>query len=201
MNLTELVTIAEYIGIITFAFSGVAVGIKAKMDIFGIMVLGFVTALGGGLIRDILLNNVPIALTSNFYFIITLVSIGFAITLLPLKVSIRNSVIHAADAIGTGAFAVTGVVIGSNEMLNWVPCLALGMVTATGGGVLRDILASRIPKVLSTQLNATGSLIGGSVTLLLIPYDLELAVLVGAICTAVIVWIGHKGWLSVPSLH
>ena len=86
-------------------------------------------------------------------------------------------------------------------MLNWVPCLALGMVTATGGGVLRDILASRIPKVLSTQLNATGSLIGGSVTLLLVPHDFELTVLVGAVCTAVIVWIGHKGWLSVPSLH
>ena len=80
------------------------------MDIFGLMVLGFVTAQGGGLVRDILLNNVPIALTSNLYFVITLISIGFAITLLPLKVSIRNSVIHAADAIGTGAFAVTGVI-------------------------------------------------------------------------------------------
>ncbi|HIE84825.1 MAG TPA: TRIC cation channel family protein [Dehalococcoidia bacterium] len=100
MNLTELVNIAEQIGIVTFAFSGVAVGIKAKMDIFGIMVLGFVTALGGGLIRDVLLNDVPIALTSNLYFILTLISTGFAITLLPLKVSIGNSAIHAADAIG-----------------------------------------------------------------------------------------------------
>jgi len=201
LNLTELVNIAEQIGIVTFAFSGVAVGIKAKMDIFGIMVLGFVTALGGGLIRDVLLNDVPIALTSNLYFILTLISTGFAITLLPLKVSIGNSVIHAADAIGTGAFAVTGVMIGSNEMFSWAPCLALGMVTATGGGILRDILASRIPKVLSTQLNATGSLIGGSVTWLLIPHDLELAVLAGAVCTAVIVWVGHKGWLSMPSLR
>jgi uncharacterized membrane protein YeiH len=80
--------------------------------------LDFVTALGDGLIRDVLLNDVPIALISNLYFIITLISIEFAITLLPLKVSIRDSVIHAADAIGTDAFAVTGVVTRSNEMLN-----------------------------------------------------------------------------------
>jgi uncharacterized membrane protein YeiH len=82
------------------------------------MVLGLVTALGDRLIRDVLLNDVPIALISNLYFIITLISIEFATALLPLKVSIRDSVIPAADAIGTDAFAVIGVVIGSNEILN-----------------------------------------------------------------------------------
>jgi|TARA_B110000196_G_scaffold131082_1_gene113561 uncharacterized membrane protein YeiH len=82
------------------------------------MVLGLVTALEDRLIRDVLLNDVPIALISNLYFIITLISIEFATALLPLKVSIRDSVIPAADAIGTDAFAVIGVVIGSNKMLN-----------------------------------------------------------------------------------
>jgi len=201
LNLTELVNIAEQIGVITFAFSGVAVGIKARMDVFGLLILGLITALGGGLIRDVLINDIPVAFTNNRYFIVALISTGFALTLLPLKISIRNSVIHAADAIGTGAFAVTGVVIGSNEALSWAPCLVLGMVTATGGGVLRDILASRIPKVLNAQLNATGSLIGSSITYFLISGDVQLAVIVGAVCTAVIVWIGHKGWISVPSLH
>ena len=81
--------------------------------------MDFVTALGDGLIRDVLLNDVPIALISNLYFIITLISFEFAITLLPLKVSIRDSVIHAADAIGTDASdLVTTPATRSNEMLN-----------------------------------------------------------------------------------
>ena len=78
----------------------------------------------------------PVAFTDNHYFLAALISTRFA---------------------------VTGVVIGSNEMLSWAPCIALRMVTVTGGGILLDILASRISKVLSTQPNVSGSLIGRSV--------------------------------------
>ncbi|MDG1839969.1 MAG: TRIC cation channel family protein [Dehalococcoidia bacterium] len=143
--MTELVNVTEQIGIVTFAFSGLAAGIEAMMDVFGLMVLDFITTLRAGFIQDVLLNNAPVAFTNNHYFLVALISTGFTMTLLPLNVTIRNSVIHTADVIG--------------------------------------------------------SFIGGSVTWLLNPFDLQLGVLAKAICAAVIVWIGHKGWIFVPTLR
>ena len=195
------VIIAEYVGIVSFSFSGVAVGVRAKMDVFGLLFLGFVTALGGGVTRDVILNKTPMVFVETEYIVLALGAAIVAIALRPFDWNMPDIFLKTLDSVGTGAFAVTGVLIGSSSGLNWMGILLLGMITATGGGIVRDILASRIPRVLSTELNATGALVGGSATYLLLEVNEGTATIVGGFITALIVAIGHMGWFRVPRVE
>lgn len=162
--------IFEILGTIAFAFSGAIVGLYRRMDIFGITVLAVMTGVGGGMIRDVLCGIIPpSALTHPMSL---LVSIGTALAvsfLYPFfRIPKRGKVIisffyHISDTIGLSAFTVTGVLTAfyawpSHEYV--LPTM-LGLITAVGGGIIRDMMARRMPVVLYMDVYAIASVAGG----------------------------------------
>lgn len=167
-----LITIIESIGIIAFAVTGAIVAIKKGFDIFGIIVLGVITAVGGGAIRDIILGIEPPFMFQNpIYVLIAFITscISF-IAVRTLRLRFKKSrnffseVINFFDAIGLGIFAVTGTntaIINGFEDKQFL-CIFVGVITGIGGGMLRDILARKIPFVLYKDIYAVAAIVGAS---------------------------------------
>ena len=163
--------ISEVLGTIAFAVSGAMLAIERKMDIFGVLVLGLVTAMGGGLLRDIVLGKVP----PNMFQSPLNVMIGLAAALYTFVTVWRHQdmiphlsegkfqcILNLTDAVGLGLFTVVGASVavdagyGDYHML----VIFLGMLTGVGGGMLRDILAGLTPAILCKHVYACASLCG-----------------------------------------
>ena len=162
--------ITEITGTIAFAISGAIHALKKKLDIFGVIIIGLVTAFGGGAIRDVLLGSLPPKMFYNYKLvtlaIITCITV-FIIAYFARKTThIKQVSIEALyiifDAIGLAAFSVSGmqaaIVLGHKN--NIFICVSLGIITATGGGVLRDMLSREIPVILRKNVYATASMLG-----------------------------------------
>ncbi len=163
-------------GVTAFAISGVYKGIKKELDILGISILGFLTAFGGGILRDIAVNRTPSVLTG--YVDITFATVGILTGIfvyLFFKKDISTHIgIKVFDAIGLAAFTVTGGIIGISENLNLVGVILLAVLTGTGGGIISDILTGEIPFVLKEDIYATCS-IAGAFTLFLMAKTFNLS--------------------------
>lgn len=167
---SSLITIIESIGIIAFAVTGAIVAIKKGFDIFGIIVLGVITAVGGGALRDIIMGIEPPLMFQNpIYVLIAFVTscISFImVRMLRLRFkksrSFFSEVINFFDAIGLGIFAVTGTNTAIIHGFGEKPflCIFVGVITGIGGGMLRDILAKKIPFVLYKDIYAVAAIIG-----------------------------------------
>lgn len=172
MNFGTEILIIELIGITAFAISGALVAMKKNFDLFGIIVLGVITAVGGGAVRDIILGiNPPAMFRNSLYvfvaFLTSIVSFGFgAAAALKLKKNRKFfiDVVNFFDAIGLGVFAVTGTntAIINGHANNAFLAIFVGVVTGIGGGMLRDILAGKIPFVLYKDVYASAAIIGAS---------------------------------------
>ncbi len=168
----ELFSLMELLGTVAFAVSGAMVAIDRRTDIFGVVFLGMTTAIGGGMVRDCLLGNTPPAIFSN--------GITLATALLcPLVVFVVASIAGPAyhkhkllvdsinnwvDALGLGAFSVTGVrvVISAGHGDKWFLAILMGMITGIGGGVLRDVMTNSTPFVLTKRVYALASIAGAA---------------------------------------
>lgn len=162
-------TLFEWLGTIAFAFSGTMVGIVRRMDIFGIVILAVATAVGGGMTRDVLAGlTPPTAIKSPAGLLMAIatamiVSLGYRRVRLPKrKKRLITFFYQLSDTIGLAAFTVTGCLMGlilfPEEHL--VLPVALGLITAVGGGVIRDIMAQQIPAVLRADIYAVASIAG-----------------------------------------
>ena len=174
--------IFDLLGTTAFAVSGVFAAISRRMDLFGIFVLSAATAVGGGIIRDILIGNIPPAAFKNSIYLWIILGSMAVITIIVRYFNIRMwrrvvgklSIWYlVCDAIGLGSFTVTGTLTGLSQGRphTFVYPIMLGLLTAVGGGVLRDLLAQRIPSVLSTDVYATASLAGSLVMCLCWHYE------------------------------
>lgn len=161
--------IFEILGTIAFAFSGVMVGISKKMDIFGIAVLAIVTAIGGGIMRDVMVGMIPpLSLRTPDNLIISLITvtmaiIGMKIFYLPTaEKSLLGHLYQLSDAIGLASFTVTGAMMGIGRYPEYSILLPimLALLTAIGGGIIRDVLAQRMPVVFYMEIYAVASLVG-----------------------------------------
>jgi uncharacterized membrane protein YeiH len=171
--ITETVLfILEIIGTIAFAVSGAFVAVKVRFDIFGVLVIGCLTAVGGGITRDILIGAVPPAIFSRWY-IILIAAIASAAVFLVAWVyrkkfdEVREKIEHinnVFDAIGLAAFTVMGTELAFSEGLSANPLLSitLGVLTGVGGGVLRDILTETPPYIFKKHVYALASIMGGA---------------------------------------
>jgi len=191
VSLLQIITVADWIGIVAFAVSGVAVGVRRQLDLYGLLALGMTTAIGGGATRDVLLGDIPRAFTNVDYLLFAAGASAAAIAAAALDWRLPNRVLAAADAAGTGAFAVTGALLAREAELAWPAAIVLAILTATGGGVLRDLLANRVPMVLRTELNATGAALGGIVAFTFAEQSDAGAALAGAILATTISLAGH----------
>ncbi len=155
--------IAEYIGIVAFAVSGFFVAVRNKLDLLGILVATFLTALGGGIIRDIAVDKVPYTFSHDYPAIIVLIVLILLILFkFHKKASIENKLIFiVSDSIGLVSFSITGALIAIEHNFNLTGILALSFVTAVGGGIVRDVIINEVPFIFKTGFYGTVSLLVG----------------------------------------
>jgi len=161
MTLAEAI---QYTGIFVFAVTGALKARTHRMDIFGALVLGFVTAYGGGTVRDVLIGVRPVNWV-NDYLALCLASAGVGIVFLLHKNIVRfRKSIFFTDAVGIGMFTAAGIEISLRNGLNEGYAVVMGVISATFGGLLADILCNEVPNLLKRgELYATACLIGGIV--------------------------------------
>ncbi|MEE4494705.1 trimeric intracellular cation channel family protein [Streptomyces sp. NPDC050529] len=163
----------DIVGIFVFAISGALLAVRKNFDVFGIAVLAEVTALGGGLFRDVIIGAVPpAAFTDLGYFTTPLLAAGLVFFLHPQVERIQLGV-NVFDAAGLGLFCVTGTVKAYDYGLGLTASAALGLATAVGGGVLRDVLANEVPSLLrwDRDLYAVPAIVGATMIVLCIRFD------------------------------
>ena len=162
--------IIDILGTTAFAISGVLVDFNKRMDLFGILIIAFVTAVGGGTLRDLLLGEVPVSwMTDITYSYVIIGSAIFAI-LLRNKINYLRTSLFLFDTIGIGLYTVIGIEKGINAELHPLICIALGTITASFGGVIRDILCNEIPVIFRKEIYATTCILGGVVYFLLVKF-------------------------------
>ena len=166
--------IAEYIGIIAFASSGFFVAVRNQLDFLGTLISVFLTALGGGIIRDIAVDKMPYTFTHNAPALTILIVM---ILLIVFKFNKRDSIENKpffilSDSIGLISFSITGALIAIEAGLNLTGVLALSFVTAVGGGIIRDVIINEIPFVLKTGFYGTIALLIGLTLYVLNLYEL-----------------------------
>lgn len=160
-------------GIFVFAISGALLAVRKNFDVFGMAVLAEVTGLGGGLLRDLIIGAVPpAAFTDLGYFTMPLVATVLVFFLHPHVERIQGAV-NVFDAAGLGLFCVTGTVKAYEYGLGLTASAALGLATAAGGGVLRDVLANEVPSLLrwDRDLYAVPAIVGATTVAICIRFD------------------------------
>ena len=185
----------DMIGTIAFAVSGALVGVARKMDIFGMAVLALATAIGGGIVRDVLLGYFP----PNSLRDVVYVTVVLVVTVIVFLIYNSRYRKHAmgprsrasyllADALGLASFTVTGASAGF-KLYPELPIfiVLLGTITAVGGGIIRDMLAQRIPSVLKEDVYALPSIIGGIVYYLMVTSSWESAAVYGAFTVVLVI--------------
>ncbi len=157
----------DYVGTLVFAISGALAAMRHRFDPFGVLILATVTAVGGGSLRDVVIGRTPVGWMQDItyaYLIIagTLIAILFRTRL----VHVRRTM-FLFDAIGLGLFTIIGVEIGMAAELHPLICVLLGTLSASFGGVIRDMLANEVPLIFHKEIYASLSLLGGTLYLLL----------------------------------
>ncbi len=193
--------ILDLLGTIAFAISGALAAMNRKLDLFGIFIIAFVTAIGGGTVRDILTGDVPVNWMENTLYvyligIVTIVAIIFRNKIYYLKKSL-----FLFDTIGLGIFTITGVEAGIQHGLDPIISIALGTMTGTFGGVIRDILCNEIPVIFRKEIYATASIFGGLVFIILhnLKVEKDLIYIVTSLIVISIRLVVVKYKISLPS--
>ncbi|MGX5688260.1 trimeric intracellular cation channel family protein [Arcticibacter tournemirensis] len=192
----------ELLGVIVFTISGAFSAMQKRFDAFGVLIIGFVTALGGGTIRDVLIGYTPVSWmrTAN----LPLITLVTGILTIFFKQYIKNlkTTFIIFDAVGLGLFTMIGIQRGVAEGLSPEICIILGTITGSFGGVLRDILLNNIPQIFRKEIYATACIVGGIVYFLLIgTFDKNIArlVTISLICGIRLVAVRYN--LSMPKFY
>ena len=199
---TSLLYIIDMFGTAIFAISGVLLAGRLKMDPFGVIVLGSVTAIGGGTIRDMALGATPVFwITDPAYLWVILITCLLTIWLVRRPKRLPWYVLPVCDAIGLGAFVGIGVEKALTYQGSYMVAIIMGVLTGCGGGIIRDVLARQIPMVLRSEVYATACIIGGifHVSALTLGCDNSTAFLSGSVSTLVIRLGAIKWHLSLPT--
>jgi uncharacterized membrane protein YeiH len=157
-----LLVVLDMSGIFVFAISGGLVGVRKGLDLFGVLVLAAATGLGGGFLRDVLIGAAPPAALADWRYLVVPVVGGLVTFWFHPALGRMERLVALFDAFGLGLFCVVGALKALDYGLGPVPAALLGTLTAVGGGVVRDVLAGRVPVVLRSELYATPALVGAS---------------------------------------
>ncbi len=157
-----VINILDLLGTAAFAISGTIVGVRKRLDIFGVLVLSVATALGGGLIRDIIINDgFPVFFTQKKYIITSLIAAVIGMFIFRLLVNKTAKLIfNIVDAIGLGVFTSLAANKAMLHHLPFVGVVFLSVLSGVGGGVVRDILTAETPEILKREIYAIASIIG-----------------------------------------
>jgi len=153
--------IAEIIGIVAFAISGFLIATRNKLDLLGILISVFLTSLGGGIIRDVIVGKIPYTFTYDIPALIILFVMAFMILFkVHKRASIENKPLFIlSDSIGLVSFSITGALIAIESNLNLTGVISLAFITAVGGGIARDVIINEVPFVFKTGFYGTVSIL------------------------------------------
>lgn len=167
VTLKDILYAIDLVGTFVFAISGVTTSIKRKVDAFGASVIGFVTALGGGTLRDVLIGTTPAGWMTNNHYLIA-VGLGILVAFfLRNRIAGWHKTMFIFDTIGIGLFTILGLEKTLQIGLSPVIALMMGTVSAVFGGVVRDVLVNRIPLIFRKEIYAMACVAGGLVYLIL----------------------------------
>lgn len=206
--------ILEIIGTIAFAISGAFVAIKAKLDVFGVIFVGCITAVGGGITRDLLIGQTPPMIFSNWY-ILLIAALTSGVVFIIAYIThekfddVRAHVEHVNnffDAVGLAAFSIMGTEIAFTNGLGGNPILAivLGMLTGVGGGMIRDVLTDTTPYIFKKHVYALASIAGATLYYILryfFPDLIMISTMVAMLLVVLMRMLATKYHWSLPKVH
>lgn len=194
---SEIIYALDLLGTVAFAASGALAGVRRGMDLLGVVVLGIVTATGGGVVRDLLLSDTPPFCFKNELYLYLALAASVVVFLTPRSFERMNRAMLLLDALGLGTFLVIGTSKALNYHLGFMGAVIMGVMTATCGGLIRDTLSNEIPLILQREIYASACAVGGALFYLLyrleVPTEINLTVSAATVitirCTAIL-----KGW-------
>jgi len=195
----ELFFFFDLIGIFAFTFSGYMIGVRKELDLLGVLIAAFSTALGGGVLRDALANRAPFAFVESYPFITVLFALFVAFMFrIDKKGDIdKKSIFVFSDSIGLVAFGITGALVGIEAGFNIFGVILLGFLTAVGGGIMRDVLINEIPMVLVSEVYGVVAILSAILCYILKSFDLLSSgslLLVFALCLTIRILAFKRGW-------
>jgi len=195
--------IVDILGIVAFSISGVLIALNKRMDPFGVFIIAFVTAVGGGTLRDVLIGTTPVSWMTNMTSVYVILGSTIFGIVLKTKINYLRTSLFLFDTIGIALYTVMGIEKGLNADLHPLICIALGTMTACFGGVLRDILCNEIPVVFREEVYATACIAGGGVYFMLreFPIDNNLIFVFAGMVVIFIRILAVKLKISLPSLY
>jgi uncharacterized membrane protein YeiH len=152
----------DILGTMAFAISGVLVAMEKRLDLFGVFIIGFVTAVGGGTLRDLLIGHTPVVWMESPVYMASIVIAVVIAVIMQNQIKYLRTSLFLFDSIGIGLYTMVGIEKGLAAGLNPVVCVTLGTITASFGGVLRDILCNEIPVIFRREIYATACILGGT---------------------------------------
>ena len=165
--------IIEVIGTVAFAISGTFNAMQRKLDPFGVLIIAFVTAIGGGTVRDLLIGDTPVAWMRDMQTCLIILFTALATMFFKTHVQKMKITLFLFDSLGLGLFTMVGILKGIAFGLNPGICIALGTITGCFGGIIRDTLLNTIPLVFRREIYATACIAGGLLYFLLIYMNVE----------------------------
>lgn len=195
--------VIDILGTIAFAISGVLVAMNKRMDLFGVIIIAFVTAVGGGTLRDVLIGQTPVAWMTDITYTYLILGASIFAIIFKNKLNYLRTSLFLFDTIGIGLYTLVGLEKGLSAGLHPVICVFLGTMTASFGGVIRDILCNEIPVIFRKEIYATACILGGASYFLLkqlpIP-DHWVFVLAGSIVITIRL-LAVKFKISLPNIY
>lgn len=193
----------DLLGTIAFAISGVLVAMHKKMDLFGILIIAFVTAIGGGTIRDVIIGNTPVGWMKDMNYTYAIIGSAVFAIIFRKKINYLRTSLFLFDTIGIGLYTVVGVEKGISAGLHPIICIALGTISACFGGVIRDILCNEIPVIFRKEIYATACIIGGAAYFLIemLPIEGEFVFMFAGLVVIIVRLFAVKFKISLPSVY
>ena len=199
----DLIYVLDIIGTFAFAISGALVASKKEFDLFGVIIIAFATAVGGGMMRDVLIKAHPINWIGDLNYIWTIIAAVVFTFLFKSKSASLSKTLFLFDTIGICVFTLLGTQKGLSYDLHPFIAIVMGMVSSVMGGVIRDVLTNDVPLIFKKEIYATISIAGGAMYLLLVQLDISYPYLQIApivfIIVARIIAVTYK--VSLPSIY
>ncbi|MCU0443004.1 MAG: trimeric intracellular cation channel family protein [Bacteroidia bacterium] len=193
----------ELLGIIAFGLSGALSAMQKRLDVFGVLVITFVTAIGGGTLRDLLIGSLPVAWILDLRAIIILLGTYLVALVFSSYIRLYSRVLFWLDTAGLALFCVVAIDKGIAFQLHPMVCVALGTITGCFGGIIRDVILNEIPYVFRKDVYASACIAGGIVYFILLAYinDTNLVSILSG-CVIAVIRIGAKylGW-QMPDVY
>ena len=167
MTPSSILYLLDLIGVAVFAVSGALAAGRKSMDLFGVVIIAVVTAIGGGTVRDVLLDRSPIFWIDNTTYLLVIIAAAAFTTVYTRYRKPPLKALLIADAFGLALFTVSGAQIAEQAGLPWLSVILMGAITGAAGGVIRDVLCAEIPLILRRDIYATAAIAGGSMYVLL----------------------------------